>query len=117
MSGPRSANRTVVELEDGAVPEDRLALGPAQDEPRPARKLRASRSHLPAPGHPQVAPEDGPVVEPKQEVGYRWRTRHRVRPGRYYVQVSGIVLGLDCTPHKPCPIGWSNVPRVVVPPP
>jgi hypothetical protein len=49
--------------------------------------------------------------------GYRWRTRHTLRPGRYYVQVSGIVIGLDCTPHKPCPVGWSNVRRVRVPRP
>jgi hypothetical protein len=46
---------------------------------------------------------------------YRMRTRHTLRPGRYYVQVSATVLGLDCTPHKPCPARWSNVLRVRVP--
>jgi hypothetical protein len=49
--------------------------------------------------------------------GYRDRTRHTLRPGRYYVEVSGIVLGLDCTPHKPCKEDWSNIRRVVIPRP
>jgi hypothetical protein len=47
--------------------------------------------------------------------GYRARTRHALRRGRYYVEVSGIVLGLDCTPAKPCPQDWSNVRRVRIP--
>lgn len=46
---------------------------------------------------------------------YRMRTRHTLRPGRYYVQVSAMVLGLDCTPKKPCPTRWSNIRRVKVP--
>jgi hypothetical protein len=46
--------------------------------------------------------------------GYRVRTRHTLRPGRYYVQVSGAVIGLDCTPVKPCPVRWSNIRRVAV---
>lgn len=49
--------------------------------------------------------------------GYRWRTRHTLRPGRYYVEVSGRVFGLDCMPGKPCPTPWSNVRRVMVPRP
>ena len=40
---------------------------------------------------------------------YRARTRHTLAPGRYFVQVSAMALGLDCTPHKPCPVRWSNV--------
>ncbi len=47
---------------------------------------------------------------------YRWRTRHRLAPGRYYVEVSGVVA-LDCTRVKPCPTRWSNVRRVVIPAP
>jgi hypothetical protein len=46
---------------------------------------------------------------------YRMRTRHTLRPGRYYVHVSATALGLDCTPHKPCPAHWSNTLRVRVP--
>lgn len=46
---------------------------------------------------------------------YRARTRQTVRPGRYFVQVSATALGLDCTPHKPCPTRWSNVLPVRVP--
>ena len=49
--------------------------------------------------------------------GYSVRTQHRLRPGRYYVKVSGVVVGLDCTPHKPCKELWSNARRVVVPRP
>jgi hypothetical protein len=47
--------------------------------------------------------------------GYRVRTQHTLRPGKYYVQVSGLVVGLDCTPLKPCREDWSNVRRVVIP--
>ena len=46
--------------------------------------------------------------------GLRLRTRHALRPGRYYVEVSGTVVGLDCTPKRPCPTDWSNVRRVIV---
>jgi hypothetical protein len=49
--------------------------------------------------------------------GYRFQTRHALRPRRYYVQVSGVVAGLDCTPRKPCPSNWSNVRRLVIPRP
>ncbi|HKD33778.1 MAG TPA: hypothetical protein VKB73_09940 [Gaiellaceae bacterium] len=45
---------------------------------------------------------------------YRARSRHTLRPGRYYVEVSGTVVGLDCTPKRPCPTDWSNIRRVVV---
>jgi len=46
--------------------------------------------------------------------GYRMRTRHTLGTGHYYVQVSGVVVGLDCTPTKPCRTDWSNVRRVVI---
>ncbi|TMM06479.1 MAG: hypothetical protein E6G02_04810 [Actinobacteria bacterium] len=49
--------------------------------------------------------------------GYRYKTRHTLRPRVYYVQVSGVVSGLDCTPRKPCPTDWSNVRRLVIPRP
>jgi hypothetical protein len=55
-----------------------------------------------------------PLTGTKVASGLRMRTRHALRPGRYYVQVSGTVLGVDCTPKKPCPTDWSNVRRVVV---
>ena len=45
---------------------------------------------------------------------FRMRTRHALAPGRYYVEVSGTVVGLDCTPKRPCKTNWSNVRRVVV---
>jgi len=49
--------------------------------------------------------------------GYRIRTQHKLRPGRYWVKVSGVVIGLDCTPHKPCKELWSNARRVIIPRP
>ncbi len=46
----------------------------------------------------------------------RYRTRHRLKAGRYYVEVSGIVA-TDCLPGHACPERWSNVLRVVIPKP
>lgn len=48
---------------------------------------------------------------------YRLQTRHTLRPRRYFVQVSGTVVGLDCTPRMPCPTSWSNVRRLLITPP
>ncbi|HEY6149066.1 MAG TPA: hypothetical protein VIW19_00985 [Gaiellaceae bacterium] len=45
---------------------------------------------------------------------YRMRSRHTLAKGRYYVEVAGTAIGLDCTPKTPCPLHWSNVRRVVV---
>jgi hypothetical protein len=47
----------------------------------------------------------------------RASTKRALPPGVYYVQVSGIVVGLDCMPHKPCRQDWSNVRRVRIPSP
>jgi hypothetical protein len=49
--------------------------------------------------------------------GLRVRTVHKLRPGRYYVKVSGTVVALDCTPKLPCKVLWSNTRRVVIPRP
>jgi hypothetical protein len=49
----------------------------------------------------------------------RWRSPHTLRPGVYFVQVSGLeVDGLtDCTPELlGCGQRWSNIRRIVVPP-
>jgi hypothetical protein len=45
----------------------------------------------------------------------RASTKRALPRGIYYVQVSGTLLGLDCTPVKPCPQRWSNVRRVRIP--
>jgi len=50
----------------------------------------------------------------KIATGYRARTAHRLPKGRYWVEVSGVVIGLDCTPHKPCRTDWSNAKGVRV---
>lgn len=46
--------------------------------------------------------------------GYRARTQHTLAPGRYWVEISGVVIGVDCFPAKPCHQTWSNVRPVVV---
>jgi hypothetical protein len=55
-----------------------------------------------------------PLSGTRTASGLRLRTRHALRPGRYYVEVSATVVGVDCTPRKPCPTDWSNVRRVIV---
>jgi hypothetical protein len=45
----------------------------------------------------------------------RASTKRKLPAGVYYVQVSGVVLGLDCMPTKPCRQDWSNVRRVRIP--
>jgi hypothetical protein len=55
-----------------------------------------------------------PLSGTRTASGLRLRTRHALRPGRYYVEVSGTIVGLDCTPKRPCPTDWSNVRRVIV---
>jgi hypothetical protein len=48
--------------------------------------------------------------------GTRVETRHSLRPGRYWVQVSAAAIGIDCLPTKPtCNVRWSNVRRLVIP--
>ncbi|MGB2953847.1 MAG: hypothetical protein WBB74_10740 [Gaiellaceae bacterium] len=48
---------------------------------------------------------------------WRWTTRHRLTPGSYYVQVSGVDVGAtSCIPRgSDCLQQWSNVRKVVVP--
>jgi hypothetical protein len=50
----------------------------------------------------------------KTKTGFRARTAHRLKKGRYWVEVSGVVVQVDCTPHKPCRTDWSNSRRVTV---
>ena len=53
-----------------------------------------------------------PLGGTRTATGYRMRTRHTLRAGSYYVEVSGTVIGLDCMPQKPCPTHWSNIRRI-----
>ncbi|MGB2875737.1 MAG: hypothetical protein WBB76_09730 [Gaiellaceae bacterium] len=53
-----------------------------------------------------------PLRVTKTATAYRARTKRALPPGRYFVQVSGTVVGLDCTPRRPCREDWSNVRRV-----
>lgn len=57
---------------------------------------------------------DEPLKATKTTTGYRARTAHRLKRGRYWVEVSGVVVEVDCTPHKPCRTDWSNSRRVTV---
>ncbi len=45
---------------------------------------------------------------------YRWQTRHTLRPGTYFVEISARPITTDCLPIKGCPVLWSNVRRLVV---
>jgi hypothetical protein len=47
--------------------------------------------------------------------GTRVKARHTLRPGRYWVQISAEVVGLDCLPAKPCHASWSNARALVIP--
>ena len=56
------------QLQHRPVPQHRLVLGAAQDEPRPAGTPRATLLHAPAAGHAQVAAQDETALEPQQQV-------------------------------------------------
>jgi hypothetical protein len=112
----------------------------AASSPPTLRTVAASRGHIVvtfslgnlAPGRIRVAVRrattpDGMLLaanvrlteslRARKTASGRWRarTRHTLKPRVYYVQVSGIVIALDCTPKKPCPQDWSNVRRVRIP--
>jgi len=57
---------------------------------------------------------DEPLKPAKTATGFRARTAHRLKKGRYWVEVSGVVVQVDCTPHKPRRTDWSNSRRVTV---
>jgi len=83
----------------------------------PGRILVATRRAV-APGGRLLAANvrlNEPLRVVKTATGFRARTRHALKPGVYYVQISGVVVGLDCTARRPCPQRWSNVRRVRVP--
>ena len=91
------------------------ALGP---DLAPARILVAAASQTSPNG--QFVRANIRLSEPLRAVQvagrFRTQTRHTLRAGRYFVEVSGVVVGLDCTPTKPCRTDWSNVRRVVIRP-
>src|SRR5262245_56260409 len=57
-----------VELQHGAVPEDRLVRPAAEDEPREAGARGAAPGDAPAARHAQVAPQDVSAFEGEKEV-------------------------------------------------
>ena len=66
--GPQPADRAVVELEHGAVPEDRLALSAPQHQPRAADELRAPGANGPATGHAEVVAKHDSALEAEEKV-------------------------------------------------
>jgi hypothetical protein len=66
--GAEPRERAPVKLEHGTVPENGLALGPAEDEPGTAAPRRAAANDLPPSGHSQVAADDHAPLEPQQQV-------------------------------------------------
>ena len=76
-------------------------------------KTQADGSFVPA----NVRVQEAMSTVTQTSNGERVRTQHKLRPGRYYVKVSGVVIGLDCTPKLPCKELWSNARRVIIPRP
>jgi DNA-binding transcriptional MerR regulator len=64
----RDAGAVTAQLKHGPVPEDALVRLAPQHEPRLPDAARAALLDAPAPGHPQVALEHQPALEPKEEV-------------------------------------------------
>jgi hypothetical protein len=81
----------------------------------PGRLVVASRGATKPNGElePANVKLDEPLRVSKVAAGFRATSRHTLRRGRYFVQVSGLAQ-VDCLPHKPCPQDWSNVRRVRV---
>jgi hypothetical protein len=97
-----------------------FTLGAAESDLAPGRIAVAVRPQTQTDG--SFVPANVRVQESMSNItqvprGDRVRTRHRLRPGRYYVKVSGTQIGLDCTPKNPCKELWSNARRVVIPRP
>jgi hypothetical protein len=83
----------------------------------PARLVVATRAQTMPNG--KFVPSNIRLSEPLRGTkvagnAYRLRSRHTLARGRYFVEVSGTVVGLDCTPKRPCRTDWSNVRRVDV---
>jgi hypothetical protein len=97
-----------------------FTLGGSEADFAPGRITVAVRPQTQTNG--SFVPANVRVEEPLSNLkqvpqGERVRTQHRLRPGRYYVKVSGTQIGLDCTPKNPCKELWSNARRVVIPRP
>jgi hypothetical protein len=97
-----------------------FTLGGTESDLRPGRIAVAAGPRIQADGSfasANVRVQESLSSATQVPTGYRIRTQHKLRPGRYYVKVSGVVVALDCTPHKPCRELWSNARRVVIPRP
>jgi putative intracellular protease/amidase len=97
-----------------AVPRQRhVVVTFALGELAPGRILVATRSATMDNGKFVTANVrlDEPLRAVKTATGYRARTRHALPRGRYYIEVSGVVVS-DCMPRKPCLSRWSNVRRI-----
>ena len=66
LAEPAQVSR--LEREDGPVPEHALELVAAKHEPRESSARLPARLDPPAAGHPQVAADDDPALEAKQQV-------------------------------------------------
>ena len=66
--GPQLPDTAVVELEHGAVPEDRLLFGSSKHQPRATEEFGAPWPDRPASVHAEVVAEDGAVLEAQEQV-------------------------------------------------
>ena len=67
-SGPSRRATSSSTRSTGPFELQRLHALAAEHEPRPPEHGLLDRLHVPAPVHPQVAPDDEPALEPEQEV-------------------------------------------------
>lgn len=112
-----SAASPLPNLRSATVKRGHVVVTFTVGELRPGRILVAVRRKTAPSGRLVTANVrlNEPLRAVKTATGYRASTRRAPSPGVYYVQVSGVVVGLDCTPRKPCRQDWSNVRRVRIP--
>ena len=113
-----SAASSLPTLRSAAASRGHVVVTFRLGELSPGRILVAVRGRTAANGRLVAANVrlNEPLRTTRTATGYRRATTKRVLPaGVYYAQVSGIVVGLDCTPRKPCRQDWSNVRRVRIP--
>jgi hypothetical protein len=113
-----SAASSLPDLRSAAAKRGHVVVTFRLGELVPARILVAVRRKTTASGKLVAANVrlNEPLRTTNAPTAFRRATTKRKLPaGVYYVQVSGVVLGLDCMPTKPCRQDWSNVRRVRIP--
>jgi hypothetical protein len=116
LAGTAAATTRVPHLRSASAPKRHVVVSFTLGEQAPGRIVVASKPATELNGSFVKANVvlSEPLHATKTSTGYRARTVHRLRPGRYWVEISGIRVQVDCMPAKPCKPDWSNVRRVTV---